>query len=225
MPNSGQPPNQEFKAQDELDYLFANASPNPNREGCPSRDELVRVSRLETPMGDAAYTHIVRCSPCFRAMRTLQQASVARRRARTWAVAAAAVVALLVGASWWMTRSPGDAALVATTIDLRPFAVMRGAAQSPPPSPIVIPRARVDATIVLPLGAEPGTYEVRLRDKAQSIRVTVIGDAEIRASATTLRVPLDTAALPAGAYQLEARRAGREWLRFPVQLLSRRSSG
>ena len=88
MTDSGPPPNQKFEAEDELDYLFANASPNPNREGCPSRDELIRVSRLEKPIGDAAYTHIVRCSPCFREMRALQQTGATRRRARMWAIAA-----------------------------------------------------------------------------------------------------------------------------------------
>ena len=217
MPNSGQPPNQKFEAQDELDYLFANASPNPNREGCPSRDELVRVSRLEAPMGDAAYTHIVRCSPCFREMRALQQAGATRRRSRGWAVAAA-VVALIVGASWWMARSPEEAALVAITIDLRPFAVMRGDIQSPPPAPVVIPRARLDATILLPLGADPGDYQVQLLDDAQAIRAEASGEASIIDSVTTLRAPLNMAALPAGRYELEVRRAGGEWRRVQAHL-------
>ena len=218
MPNSGQPPNQKFEAQDELDYLFANASPNPNREGCPSRDELVRVSRLETPMGDAAYTHIVRCSPCFREMRALQRAGAPRRRTRIWAVAAAAVVALIVAGGWWTLRSPTGDAVVATTIDLRPFAVMRGDTQSPPSAPVVIPRARLDATIVLPLGTEAGNYEVQLRDVRFSVRAAAIGVAELRDSLTTLRVPLGTAALPAGAYRLEVRRLGGEWRGFSAQL-------
>ncbi|MGE3507250.1 MAG: hypothetical protein AB7N65_00010 [Vicinamibacterales bacterium] len=218
MPNSGQPPNQKFEAQDELDYLFANASPNPNREGCPPRDELVRVSRLETPMGDVVYTHIVRCSPCFREMRALQQAGATTRRTRMWAVAAAAVIALIVGVSWWIAGSPKDAPLVATTIDLQPFAVMRGDAQSPPPSPIVLLRGQLDATLLLPLGAEPGHYEVRLRDEALSVRADATGEGELRGSVMTLRVLLDTAAVPAGAYHLEFRRTGGEWRRVQAQL-------
>lgn len=218
MPNSGQPPNQKFEAQDELDYLFANASPNPNREGCPSRDELVRVSRLETPMGDAAYAHIVRCSPCFREMRALQQAGATRRRTRMWAVAAAAVVALIVGASWWMAGLSRDSAVVAITIDLRPFSVMRGDTQSPPPTPVAIPRARLDATFLLSLGAEPGAYEVRLRDDAFSVQVRTSGKADLTDSVTTLRATLDTTDLPAGAYHLELRSVGGEWRRVPAQL-------
>jgi hypothetical protein len=220
MTDSGQPPNAKFEAEDELDYLFANASPNPNREGCPSRDELVRVSRHEKPMGDPVYLHIVRCSPCFQEMRGLQQAHVRARRARMWAIAAAAVVVVIVGSSWWTLRSPRttDVALVATTIDLRPFTVMRGDTQSPPPASVVIPRGRLDATIVLPLGAEAGSYEVRLLDDVPSVRAQATGEAEIRDSVTTLHATLDAATLPAGAYHLEVRRAGGEWRRVPARL-------
>jgi len=220
MTDSGQPPSIKFEAEDELDYLFANASPNPNREGCPSRDELVRVSRHEKPMGDPVYLHIVRCSPCFQEMRTLQQSQARARRVRMWAIAAAAVVALIASGSWWTLRSPrtSDAAIVATTIDLRPFTVMRGDTQSPPPESIVIPRARVDATIVLPLGAEPGSYEVRLLDDAPSVRAQGTGEAELKDSMTTLHTTLDAAALSAGSYHLEVRRLGGEWRRVPARV-------
>jgi len=219
MTDSGQPPSTKFEAEDELDYLFANASPNPNREGCPSRDELVRVSQHQKPMGDPAYLHIVRCSPCFKEMRALQQSRARARRVRIL-VAAAAVVALIAAGSWWTLRSPrtSGAAVVATTIDLRPFTVMRGDTQSPQPLSIVIARARLDATIVLPLGAEPGPYEVRLLDDAPSVRAEASGEATITDSVTTLRAPLDTTALPAGAYHLELRRVGGEWRRVPARL-------
>ena len=217
MTDSGQPHNARFEAEDELDYLFANASPNPNRVGCPTHEDLVRVSRMEAPIGDAIYTHIVGCSPCFREMRAERQARARARKARVLAVAAAAVVALIVGASWWMVQPP-SATVVATTIDLRPFAVMRGDAQPPPPSPVVIPRGRLDATILLPLGSEPGTYEVQLRDESLSIPALATGEASLRDSVTTLRVTLDTTALPAGTYQLEVRRVGSGWRSFPVRL-------
>ena len=220
MTDSGQPPSAKFEAEDELDYLFANASPNPNREGCPSRDELVRVARHEKPMGDPVYLHIVQCSPCFQEMRALQQSRARARRARIWVVAAAAVVALIAGGSWWTLRSPrtSSAAVVATTIDLRPFTVMRGDTQSPQPPSVVIARARLDATIVLPLGTEPGPYEVRLVDDAPSVRAETSGEATVTDSVTTLRAPLDTTALPAGTYHLELRRVGGEWRRMPAQL-------
>lgn len=219
MTDSDQPPNAKFEAEDEVDYLFANASPNPNRDGCPSRDELIRVSRHEEPMGDPVYLHIVRCSPCFQEMRALQQERVRGRRVRTWLVAAA-VVALIAVGSWWVGRSPrtSSAAIIATTIDLRPFTVMRGDTQSPPPPSVIIPRGRLDATIVLPLGAEPGSYEVRLLDDAPSVRAQSVGEAEIKDSMTTLHTTLDADSLPAGAYHLEVRHLGGEWRRVPARV-------
>lgn len=135
-----------------------------------------------------------------------------------WAVAAAAVVALIVAGAWWTLRSPTGDAVVATTIDLRPFAVMRGDTQSPPPPPIVIPRGRLDATIVLPLGAEPGIYDVQLRDPALLIRGQSTGAAALRGSMTTLRVSMNTSGFAAGAYQLEMRRRGGEWRHFQARL-------
>lgn len=217
MPNSGQPPNQKFDAQDELDYLFANASPNPNREGCPSRDELVRVARLETPMGDAAYAHIVRCSPCFREMRALQRARGPARSAREWAVAAAAALALVVG-GWWLLRPANTPSLVAITIDLRPYSVTRGDTPPPTTPALAIPRARIDATILLPLGAQPGSYELQLRDESTSVRVATMGVAEVKESLTTLHALLDTTNLSVGSYQLEVRPGGGDWRRVPARL-------
>ena len=51
---------------------------------------------------------------------------------------------------------------------------MRGDTQSPEPGAIVIPRGRLDATIVLPLGAEAGPYEVRLVDDNGQGRLTAV---------------------------------------------------
>ena len=41
------------------------AHPNPERIGCPSHDLLVVLARRERPIGDPAYNHFGRCSPCY----------------------------------------------------------------------------------------------------------------------------------------------------------------
>lgn len=71
-------PEPEFVYEDEFDYLFAYTSPNPTREGCPGREILVALSRRALPIGDPRYLHLLKCSPCFRALRAMQQ----RRRSR-----------------------------------------------------------------------------------------------------------------------------------------------
>ena len=73
MTEHGQRSDPKFEIEDELDYLFANASPNPNREGCPSRETLIALSRRERPIGHPDYLHLVRCSPCFREFRAIHK--------------------------------------------------------------------------------------------------------------------------------------------------------
>jgi uncharacterized protein YceK len=226
-------PESEFVFEDEFDYLFANTSPNPNREGCPPQVVLLALSRREKPIGDPGYLHIVRCSPCFREFRTLQQARKAQTRRRRYQVLAiAAVVVLAVGASWVMLRPGGgegtsQSARAGTSapardarLDLRPFRVLRGdqPGAPPAPSPLDLPRARVDATLLLPVGADEGAYELRLLDRDLTPRLTASGTAAIVNFVTTLRATLDLQSIEPGMYQLGIRRAGGEWQMFPAQV-------
>jgi hypothetical protein len=66
----------------EIDVVFGLANPNPDRVGCPSRDALVALSRRERPIGDPAYDHLIRCSPCYLDVRELQEADARERRRR-----------------------------------------------------------------------------------------------------------------------------------------------
>src|SRR3982751_4596980 len=108
MTNGGQRPDPtDFRIENEMDLLFGRAHPNPAREGCPPPELLRRLARRELPIGDPAYDHFAKCSPCYKELRTLQQAdaeklSVARRR-RT-ILAAAAVVVMAIAGTWFMTR-------------------------------------------------------------------------------------------------------------------------
>lgn len=58
MPNSGQFPNQRFEAHDGT-TICSRCESEPELGGIPLRHDLVRVSRLETTIGDAPYMHIV----------------------------------------------------------------------------------------------------------------------------------------------------------------------
>lgn len=221
----------EFAFEEEFDDLFANTSPNPNREGCPPPDVLVALSRREKPLGDPGYLHIVRCSPCFREFRALQQARKAQgRRRRNQLLAIAAALVLALGASWFVLgrRGEGDGSQVAQTastglsreaqLDLRPFKVLRGDQPGTTPAPLTLPRARVDATLLLPVGADEGAYELRLLDRDLTPRATASGTAVIVNFVTTLRATLDLQTLEPGEYQLGVRRIGGEWQMFPAQV-------
>lgn len=240
MANERQSPDEhEFTAENEIDLVLGSANPNPERVGCPPRDVLAALARRERPATDPAYDHLIKCSPCYREVRRLQQAAGERRVEATaprpwWPAAAAAVVVLGVAiGAWWLWSGPGREparsspaplesqapASITAQLDLRKYSVLRSDAQQPAPEPLTLPRGRVTATILLPIGSEPGEYETQLLDGDLRSRASASGVAEIRDFVTTLQVTLDTTSLPPGAYQLAVRREGQEWRLFPISVL------
>jgi hypothetical protein len=76
----------------------------------------------------------------------------------------------------------------------------------------------VTATILLPVGASPGAYEVRILDRDLRARATATDSAEIRNYITTLEAAIDVTALEPGEIQLTLRREGGEWQMFPLRV-------
>jgi hypothetical protein len=56
-----------------VEEIFSHGHPNPERKGCPSHDVLVSLARKERPIGDPAYDHLFKCSPCWLAVRELKE--------------------------------------------------------------------------------------------------------------------------------------------------------
>lgn len=219
----------EYEVDDEMDLLLGRGFPNPTREGCPTVDVVKALARKGRPITDPGYEHLAQCSPCYREFRGFQQAdrrahATARAR-RRWALAAAVAAIVAIAGSWLVVKRDGPREVTsstsvvnvqATRMDLRPFAVTRGGEPRSTPDPLVLPRAHVRATILLPVGAESGPYELRLLDEELSIRATATGEATIRDYVTTIVADLDVSALPSSAYQLGIRRADGEWQFFPA---------
>ena len=159
-----------LKRPDEIDDVFGRANPNPDRIGCPPRDLLVALARRERRIGDPAYDHLSECSPCYLEVRALKEsADLHRRRIFTWAAAAGLVLA--TGSAGWflLNRSSdaGDLAEVRRQVDLRPYALMRGETPQGDRPPLVLARAPVRLTLLLPTGSEPGTSTLRLGIRAE----------------------------------------------------------
>ena len=67
MTDGGQRPDPSgFQIENEMDLLLGRAHPNPTREGCPPLELLRRLAGREFPIGDPAYDHFAKCSPCYR---------------------------------------------------------------------------------------------------------------------------------------------------------------
>ena len=210
-----------LKRPDEIDEVFGRGNPNPDRIGCPPHDVLVALARRDRPIGDPAYDHLSECSPCYLEVRALKQAAdLQRRRILTWAAAAAFVLATGSAAWFLLNRGSGPepiATEVRTQLDLRPYALMRGETPQGDRPRLVLPRARVLLTLLLPTASEPGPYDVEIRDSGALSKASARGEAGLRNQVTTLEVALDLGALSPGAYQIAVRRHGEDWQLFPAQ--------
>ena len=206
----------------EADELFGRAYPNPDRVGCPSREDLIALARRERPIGDSAYNHLKECSPCYLEGRAIQEADALRYRRRilTWAAAAALIVSTGSAAWFLTTREAGVASggiPLRAQLDLRPYAITRGEPQRDLP-PLAVPRADLILTLLLPTGSEPGSYEVEIKDSNARVRASARGDAELQNYVSTLEVAVNLGELSSGAYTLAVRRDGTEWQQFPLRL-------
>lgn len=224
--------NDDLQFEQDIDEVFGRANPNPERIGCPSRDVLVALALRRLPIGDPAYEHLSKCSPCFLELRALQAevAVPSRNVDRVWTYAAlAAGVVLVAAVGWWFAsdRTPRDAPRTVSTVaggalraevDLRRFTALRSDKPQAEVEPVSLPTGVVDLTLLLPVGAEPGTYDVQLLDSDLRSRSAATGEGAIEDFVTTVRVRLDLQGLTPGPYQLALRRQGDSWRMFDARL-------
>lgn len=204
---------------DEIDEVFGRANPNPTREGCPPKEELIALSRRERPLSDPGYVHLTKCSPCYLETRALYEGRVLQRRWQFVRAAAAAVIVVAIAvAVWFFAGSRSRPTELRAELDLRPYALMRGEPQETGRQPLSLPRARVALTMLLPVGSEAGMYEVQVLDSQLRSIASAPGTAEVKNYVTTLRTTVDLGSLSLGQYQLAIRRSGQEWQLFPAQV-------
>jgi hypothetical protein len=224
----------EFTPQDEIDELFARANANPTRVGCPGRDILVGLAHKTRPISDPAYEHLAKCSACYREFRAFQQAATTHPmsfRKAAWVAAAAALVIVVAGAVWFLIPLLGEHGTLPqrsvpesqvaegrVEVDLRKYSVTRNEQLKPETGPVSLARARSDLTILLPVGSEPGGYEIQVLDSGLRSQASASGEAAIRDYVTTLQTTIDLRALSSGAFQLALRRHGEDWRLFPAEV-------
>jgi hypothetical protein len=228
--------NDDLEFRDDIDEVFGRANPNPDRIGCPPRETLVRLGRREQPIGDPGYEHLAKCSPCYREFRAIQQSRVneieSSVRARAWWPAAVAAVLVLAAMGSWLLlsgRQPAGGSSGETggavpsgelraEVDLRQYSTTRGDQTTGEPTPPSLRRGSLQMTMLLPVGSEPGPYEVQIVDADLRSKAAAAGQAEIRNYITTLDATIDLRALSPGQYQLAIRHEGDDWQLFPIRI-------
>lgn len=134
---------------------------------------------------------------------------------RPWAIGVAGAVAVIAiaGGVWIHQRSeikiPRN-----LTIDLSQWLLLRGPEQ-PAHKPVQLERAPLNLTIRLPLGNEPGEYQVAVRRGGTTL-VEGTAEGNLEDHITTLHLRLDCRNLKAGSYSLAIRKTGWEWREFPA---------
>ena len=144
--------------------------------------------------------------------RDTSEATKQRYRRLAPAAAVTAVVAIVAGV--WLYQQPGHKSRD-LTIDLSHWVRPRGAEQQPNEQPVQLERARLNLTIRLPIGEEPGEYQVALR-RGQSTLVQGSGAGKLESQITTLHLQFDCSSLRSGAYVLAIREDERSCEEYPA---------
>ena len=81
-----------------------------------------------------------------------------------------------------------------------------------------LPRAELALSIYLPIGGEPGEYEVEMGREAGKPLAEAEGSAVLRNHIAVLEVKLNLASFEPGVYRLGIRQTGWSWTYYPLVL-------
>lgn len=217
-----------------LREAFRLAFPNPERKGCPGR-ELMRgmvAGRIAPDEEQRWIDHFCFCSPCSEEYSELRRARLRTERLRTTGIAAAVMLCAALGVWGWRhfrikeksSIAPAVAevapALREQILDLRNWSQERsdGATGGTTSENITLYRWNTQLVIYLPLGSEPGKYEIRVVDKDGKPIFNAGGTAQIENGNTVFRAQADFSRFAPGHYMLGIRQPPWDW-RFSLLTL------
>jgi hypothetical protein len=132
------------------------------------------------------------------------------------AAAAVAVFAIVAGVWIHVANARRAATPLDLTVNLTQEAPLRGAEQ-PKEVPSEFPRRILNLNIEMPIGSQPGNYEVAIwRDGEILIRAH--GPGTLNDGVTTVRVQMDCRRLRVGLYKLLTRLDRWSWENFPMEI-------
>ena len=228
MPFPSDPPRKPVSSIPEADELFRNASPNPDRLGCPPR----RYWRSLRGMNGRSMTPVRplgRVLPCYQEFQTIRAQLEKRTFGRRLWIAAAAIAFVTLCGLWlfrWTrvgvperreARAPGTGEVVVATLDLRRTSPLRGRARYPARGTGNPQRAHASANSTAG-GCGAGSYLVEIRGDGGTVMASASGEAMIVDFVTTLVVDVDTAGVEAGSHRLAIRHEEESWREYSVRV-------
>jgi hypothetical protein len=206
--------------------------PNPERKGCPRTEVLRELADRPRPTRDAAWEHVTHCSPCYREFLDLRsqvkaRLELQRRQTLQRRAALAASVALVTGAGVvayeifhhaQVVTSPEANAYEPALLDLRNQSAPRSSGTpNTSVAPPILPAKRLKLRILLPIGSEPGHYEVEfLNSTAQLVKTG--GEAYVQQGTTILMLSLDLRGRAGRNYEIGLRRPPSDWVYYRIML-------
>jgi hypothetical protein len=151
-------------------------------------------------------------------VRALGKSRAEQVRGRKLVPAIVALAAIAIAAAVWFGVLPAIRSAPSTpqnlTIDLSHWMRLRGTEQ-PSLQPVNLKRARLNLTILLPVGTLPGKFDVAIW-KDQKVLAQVATNAEFVNHLTTLHVQLDCRRFQKGTYTLAIRKDNWNWEEYPA---------
>ena len=219
--------------QDIVQQAILREFPNPERKGCPGTEVLRELANRPRPTRGAAWEHVTHCSPCYKEFLDLRsevrrQLDLQRRRTIRRRTALGGIAIVVAGggiAVYEILRhrslrsfedlGPYQPAL----LDLRDASAQRGAGgQSRRAQPHILPAKRVDLTILLPIGSEPGPYEVQLLKDVDKPLLNASSKASVEDGTTVLKVKIDLSRQNPGGFLIGLRQPPLDWTYYPVAI-------
>lgn len=202
--------------------VFSTAFPNPERKGCPDAEVIRAIAFRKTDPAQHRdfIVHMSRCSPCFNDFGAFQEQAKGKRRRRGFALAAIVVLALGLTFLVWTERArfQKQAPVEVAALDLTNRGIFRGAEQPAPKPPLKLSKGRLELTIYLPIGSEPGTYELQILRQAGTAIWSGEAQALLENHVTTLHLKVDLANAKRGSYFLAVRPKGWDWAFYPLSI-------
>jgi hypothetical protein len=178
---------------------------------------------------DIPASHVVSCSPCFQKYEEFRRMSLIVRGIQITAASLAVATTIFLTArfAWNSTHRSGEPPLAAISrtphiapfplkVDLASYSPSRGGAGDDSKKKVHLPQKLLRVDFILPLGMEPGDYEIRLQDSKGTVFVDKRALGHMNAGVTSVATEIDLASARRGSLTLMIRPHGMDWRRFPA---------